>query len=160
MRRIVIDDITRQIERFILVRLATASLVGLATWIALLIVSGPEPVLWAVMSAFFNSIPFFGPVIVSTGLFLVGVLDKGVGFGLELAAIALVITSLEGWLVTPPLLGKTARIHTLAVFIGLLVWTWIWGIWGTVLAVPMLAVIKAVADHVPALSPVSRLLRE
>jgi predicted PurR-regulated permease PerM len=50
--------------------------------------------------------------------------------------------------------------NTLAVFLGLLAWPWAWGIWGTLLAVPMLSAIKAVADHVPRLRPVSKLLEE
>jgi predicted PurR-regulated permease PerM len=81
-------------------------------------------------------------------------------FGAELALVSLVITTIEGWLITPPLLGKAARMHTLAVFIGLLVWSWIWGIWGTILAVPMLAAVKVAADHVTTLQPFSLLLRE
>jgi predicted PurR-regulated permease PerM len=155
-----LDEITSQIERFIVVRIATAVLVGLATWIALRVVDAPQPALWGVLSAVFNSIPFFGPVIVSGGLFVVGLLARSLGFGVELAFIALVITSLEGWLLTPPLLGHAARMHTLAVFLGLLLWSWIWGIWGTILAVPMLAAVKVVADRVPTLRPLSLLLRE
>jgi predicted PurR-regulated permease PerM len=46
----------------------------------------------------------------------------------------------------------------LAVFIGLLLWTWIWGAWGTILAVPMLVVVKSVVDHVDSLKPISRLM--
>jgi predicted PurR-regulated permease PerM len=69
-----------------------------------------------------------------------------------------VITSLEGWLLTPPLLGKAERMHVVVVFLGVLLWTWIWGGWGTILAVPMLVVVKSVADHVESLKPVRRLM--
>jgi predicted PurR-regulated permease PerM len=48
--------------------------------------------------------------------------------------------------------------NVIAIFLGLLVWTWIWGAWGTILAVPMLVVVKSVCDHVDALKPVRRLL--
>ena len=156
----VLDEITAQIERFILVRLATAVLVGIATWIALVAFGAPQPALWAALAALFNSIPYFGPIIVSGGLFVVGLLANGFAFGAELGGVAMVITTIEGWLITPPLLGKAARMHTLAVFVGLLVWSWIWGIWGTILAVPMLAAVKVIADHVPKLRPLSLLLRE
>ena len=99
-------------------------------------------------------------MIVSGGLFFVGLLARSIGFGVELALIALVITTIEGWLITPPLLGRVARMHTLAVLLGLLVWTWIWGLWGSILAMPMLAAIKVVSDHVRPLAPVARLLEE
>ena len=60
----------------------------------------------------------------------------------------------------PLLLGKAERMHVVVIFIGVLVWTWIWGPWGTVLAVPMMAAIKSVSDHVEPLRPVSRLLSD
>jgi predicted PurR-regulated permease PerM len=156
----VLDEITSQIERFVLVRLATAAVVGIVTWITLRLMSAPDPALWGTMAAVFNSIPFFGPVIVSSGLFVVGLLAQDLVFGIQLAFAALVITTIEGWLITPPLLGKVARMHTLAVLLGLLAWSWIWGIWGSVLAVPILTAVKVVSDHVHSLRPISLLLRE
>jgi predicted PurR-regulated permease PerM len=63
---------------------------------------------------------------------------------LKIAAIALAITSLEGWLLEPLLLGKAERMHVVVVFLGVLLWTWLWGAWGTILAVPMLVVVKAI----------------
>jgi predicted PurR-regulated permease PerM len=114
---------------------------------------------WGIAAGLFNSIPYFGPIIVSGGLFLVGLVQGGgMTQALQIAGIALVITTLEGWLVTPPLLGKAEGMSALAVFLGLLLWTWIWGAWGTILAVPMLVILKAVADHTPALKPLGRLM--
>lgn len=77
---------------------------------------------------------------------------------LQMSGAALVITSREGWLLTPALMGKAERMSSLAVFLGLLLWTWVWGGWGTLLAVPMLVVIKSVADHVDPLKPVGQLM--
>jgi predicted PurR-regulated permease PerM len=57
-------------------------------------------------------------------------------------------------------MGRAARINTLAVFLSLLFWSWVWGIWGTILAVPVTTVIKAVADHVEPLQWLSELLSE
>jgi len=154
----VLDEITWQIQRFLIVRLVTAVAVGVATWAALVLFGGPAPGLWAVAAGVLNSVPFFGPLIVSSGLAMVGLFDGGFTMALQLAGAALVITSLEGWLLTPVLLGRAARMNTLAVFLGLLVWSWAWGVWGTLLAVPMLSTVKAVCDHVEALHPVSKLL--
>jgi predicted PurR-regulated permease PerM len=107
----------------------------------------------------FNSIPYFGPVIVCGGLFVVGVVQGGgLTQALQISGAAVIITSLEGWLLTPPLMGKVERMSSLAVFIGLLLWTWVWGAWGTILAVPMLVIIKSTADHVPQLRPLGRLM--
>jgi predicted PurR-regulated permease PerM len=96
---------------------------------------------------------------VSGGLLLVGLVQFGeITQAVKISAAALVITSLEGWLLTPPLLGKAEHMHAVVVFLGVLVWTWIWGAWGTVLAVPMLVIVKSIADHVDSLKPVSRLM--
>ncbi len=58
------------------------------------------------------------------------------------------------------LMGRAERMNVLSVFVGLLLWTWLWGAWGTLLAVPMLAVMKSVADRVEGLKPVGRLMAQ
>lgn len=155
----IVRDINGQIQRFLLVRAVTGAVVALATWGALAMLDTPQAAVWAILAGLFNSIPYFGPVIVSGGLFVVGIVQSGdVRHALEMSGAALVITSLEGWLLTPPLLGKAERMSAVVVFLGLLFWTWVWGAWGTLLAVPMLVVIKSVADHVERLRPISRLM--
>jgi predicted PurR-regulated permease PerM len=157
----VLDDITDQIQRFLLVQVFTASIVATATWIALRWVGLEQAAVWAILAGAFNSIPYFGPVIVSGGLFGVAFLQFGQPLiALEVALLALAITSIEGWVLLPLLMGRAERMHVVVVFVGVLVWTWIWGPWGTVLAVPMMAAIKSVADHVAPLKPVSRLLAQ
>jgi len=155
----IVNDINSQIERFLLVRLVTSALVGVLTWAALVWFGVENAAFWGMLAGVFNSIPYFGPVIVSGGLFVVGLADGGgVYHALQIAGAALVITSIEGWLITPPLMGKAERMSALAVFLGLLLWTWVWGAWGTILAVPMLVILKSVADHVPSMRPVGRLM--
>lgn len=157
----VLDDISGQIQRFLLVQVFTASVVAVATWIALTWAGVEQAAVWSILAGVFNSIPYFGPVMVSGGLFGVAFLQFGQPLAaLEISLLALAITALEGWVLLPLLLGKAERMHVVVVFIGVLVWTWIWGPWGTVLAVPMMAAIKSIADHVEPLKPVSRLLAE
>jgi predicted PurR-regulated permease PerM len=155
----IIDDINAQIQRYLLVLLVTACIVGVATWLVLASMGVEHAAVWGILAGVFNSIPYFGPVIVSGGLFVVGLAQGGGAVqAVQMAGAALVITSLEGWLLTPPLMGKAERMSALAVFLGLLLWTWMWGAWGTVLAVPMLVVIKSVADHYATLRPIGRLM--
>jgi predicted PurR-regulated permease PerM len=154
----VIYDINTHIQRYLLVLLVTAIIVGVATWVALAAMGVKHALLWGALAGLFNSIPYFGPVIVSAGLFVVGMTQGDVQQGMRMAGAAIVITSLEGWLLTPLLMGKAERMSALAVFLGLLLWTWLWDAWGTILAVPMLVVLKSVADQVEFLKPVGRLL--
>jgi predicted PurR-regulated permease PerM len=155
----IIDDINTQIQRFLLVRLVTSAIVALATWAVLAWMAVPQSAVWGILAGVVNSIPYFGPILVSGGLLVVGLTQSGdLLRAVEMSGAALVITSLEGWLLTPTLLGRTEHMHAVVVFLGLLVWTWIWGAWGTILAVPMLVFLKAIADHVDELKPVSRLM--
>lgn len=155
----ILDDISWQVQRFLLVRVITSIVVGVATGVALALMGVEQAMFWGFAAGLFNSIPYFGPVIVSGGLAVVGLIQFGtVGNALQIAFVALVITSLEGWLITPPLMGKAAKMNAITVFVGLLVWSWIWGVWGTILAVPMLAALKACCDHIAGLRPVGRLM--
>jgi predicted PurR-regulated permease PerM len=157
----VLDRIADQIERFLLVQLFTSLVVGLATWAALWAVGLRQPAVWGLAAGVFNSIPYFGPIIVTGALTVVAFLQFGTfTMALSVAAIALAITTLEGWLLTPTLLSRTANMNQVAVFIGLIFWSWIWGVWGMLLAVPMLMVVKAVCDHIEDLQPVGQFLGE
>jgi predicted PurR-regulated permease PerM len=155
----IIDDINAQIQRYLLVLLVTAVIVAVLTWMVLAWMGVQHAAMWGILAGVFNSIPYFGPVIVSGGLLVVGLLQGGgMTQALQMSGIAVLITSLEGWLLTPPLMGKAERMSALTVFLGLLLWTWLWGEWGMILAVPMLAVIKSVADHTVRLKPLGRLM--
>jgi predicted PurR-regulated permease PerM len=159
LTRTVLQDINGQIRRFVVVRAVTAILVGVATWLVLAWMGVAQALLWGVMAGAFNSVPYFGPVIVSGGLFVIGIGQTGdINTAVRISGAALVITSIEGWLVTPPLLGKVEAINATVIFLGLLLWTWIWGPWGTLLAVPMLVFLKAIADHLTGLKPLARLM--
>lgn len=155
----ILGDVNGQVQRFLLVQAVTSAIVAVATWLVLAWMGVTAALLWGLLAGLFNSIPYFGPVVVSGGLFLVGLVqDGGVEQALRMSGAALLITSLEGWLITPVLLGRAERMNVLTVFVGLLVWTWVWGPWGTLLAVPMLSVLKSVADHVERLRPLALLM--
>ena len=155
----ILRDVNGQVQRFLLVQAFAAAVVAVATWLALTWLGASNALLWGLLAGAFNSIPYFGPVVVSGGLFLVGLVqDGGTTLAWRMAGATLAVTSLEGWLLTPMLMGRAERMNVLAVFLGLMLWTWLWGAWGTLLAVPMLAVVKSVADHVDALHPLGRLM--
>ena len=127
----------------------TSVVVGVATWAVLACIGLEQAALWGLLAGIFNSIPYYGPLIVSGGLSVVAFLQFGtLSMTLMIAGVSLVITSLEGWLLTPHLMGKVASMNRVAVFVGLLFWSWAWGVWGLLLAVPMMMSIKVICDHV------------
>lgn len=153
------NDVETQVQRFLFVQLVTSIIVALATWPVLALLGLENALVWAIAAGIFNSIPYFGPVMVSGGLLAVAIVQgNSSAEALQMSAAALVITSLEGWLLTPALMGKAEEMNALSVFLGLLLWTWLWGAWGTLLAVPMLAVVKSTADRVDSLRPLGKLL--
>jgi predicted PurR-regulated permease PerM len=157
----ILDEINRQIESFVRVQLLTSVLVGFATSFALWWFGVHQYVVWGILAGVFNSIPYLGPIAVTGGLGLVTFLQfDDIGKTAVVCAVTFVITSLEGFLLTPALMSRAARINSAAIFTGLLFWTWVWGVWGTILAVPMLMMIKAVCDHIEDLQPIGELLGE
>jgi predicted PurR-regulated permease PerM len=155
----VLDEITAQIQRYLLVQIFTSIVVGVATWLAFLWIGLEHAAIWGIVSGAFNMIPYLGPVIVTGGTGLVGFLQFGtVGMALAVAGISLVITSLEGYLLTPWLTGRAGRMNAVMVFVGVLFWGWLWGVWGLLLGVPIIMMIKAICDRVEDLKPVGELL--
>jgi predicted PurR-regulated permease PerM len=157
----ILDEINQQISSFIRVQLFTSAVVAVATTVALWLLGVQQFIVWGLLAGIFNSIPYLGPFLVSGGLSVVAFMQfDDVEKTLTVAGAAFLITSLEGFLLTPALMSRAARMNPVAVFVGLLFWSWIWGIWGAVLAVPMLMMLKAVCDHIEDLQPIGELLGE
>jgi predicted PurR-regulated permease PerM len=155
----VLDDIATQIEQFIKIQIATSATVALVTWGALWAIGLRQAALWGLLAGFFNSIPYYGPLLVTAGLSIVGYVQfETIGMTALVAGVSLLITTLEGFLLTPLLVGRASSMNSVAVFAGLLFWSWVWGIWGILLAVPMMMVVKVICDRVEPLQPVGHLL--
>jgi predicted PurR-regulated permease PerM len=157
----ILDEIDRQIEAFLLVQVLTGTIVAVGTWIAFRWLGVEQAAVWGLAAGILNSIPYFGPVVVTGGTAVVALLQFGtIPMALLVGGVSLVITSLEGLLLTPYLTGRASRMNAVAVFVGLLFWGWVWNVWGLLLAVPMLMVIKAICDHVEDFKNVGELIGE
>jgi predicted PurR-regulated permease PerM len=157
----ILGDINTQIERYLVVLVVASIIVGVVSWIAFTMVGLKQAGVWAIAAGVFNTVPYFGPVIVSGGTAVVAFLQFGtLSMAAYVAGISLVITSLEGWLLMPFLASRMVRTNEVAVFVALIFWSFVWGVWGTLLAVPMLVAVKACCDHVDSLKPIGELLGE
>ena len=155
----ILNEINTQIARFLLVRVVTSVVVGVVTWLVFRWVGLEQAGVWGIAAGVFNSIPYFGPVIVAGGTFIVAFMQFGtLPMASYVAGVSLAITSFEGWLLTPWMTSRTARTNEVAVFIGLFFWSFVWGIWGTLLAVPMMVAVKACCDRIEDLKPLGELL--
>jgi len=155
----ILDDINRQIERFLFVQLFAGVIAGVMTWAAFAWLGLDHPGVWGIAAGLANFIPYVGPLIIATFITVVGFLQFGtLAMAAFIAAISLAIKGFVGFLLTPWLMSKAAQMNPVAVFVGLLFWGWIWGVWGMLLAMPMIVVVKVVCDHVEDFKGIGELL--
>ena len=129
---------------------------GIATGFAMHWLGMPNPVLWGVMVAVFNYVPYLGATVSLVILSLVAFLTfEQVGQALLVPAVFLAFTTIEGQLLSPWILGGRLTLHPVLIFVSLLFWGWLWGVAGALIAVPVLVVVKILCDHFEKLHPVS-----
>jgi predicted PurR-regulated permease PerM len=156
-----LSEIAIQIERFLLVQAFTSVLVGFLTALALWAYGLNHPIVWGLAAAVLNSVPYFGAIIETVGLTLVAFLQfDSVSTAGQIAGVALLIHGLSSMLLNPLLMGRASRINGVAMFLSLLFWSWLWGVIGMILAVPITMVIKSVCDRVEGLQAIGNLLDE
>jgi predicted PurR-regulated permease PerM len=154
-----LNEITSQIQRYLLVQVFTSTLVGIATWLAFLWVGMEHAAVWGVAAGVLNLIPYLGAIIITGGTTLVAFMQFGtMGMALTVGTISLVINSIEGYLLTPWLSGRASRMNAVVVFAGILFWGWLWGAWGLLLGMPIMMAIKSVCDRVEAFTPVGEFM--
>lgn len=157
----VLDDITRNIERYLLVQILVSALVGVATGLAFWIIGVENAAVWGIIAGVTNLIPYIGSVIVLVAAGLVAFLQfNSLQMGIVVAGVSLAIHTLIGNLLMPWLTSRTSRMNPVAVFVGVIFWGWLWGIWGLLLGIPITMVIKSICDRVEDLQPIGELLGE
>ncbi len=157
----VLDDITRNIERYLLVQILVSALVGLATGLAFWLLGVENAAVWGIIAAVTNLIPYIGSVIVLVAAGLMAFLQfSSIEMALLVGGVSLAIHTVVGNLLMPWLTSRTSRMNPVAVFVGVIFWGWLWGIWGLLLGIPITMVIKAICDRVEDLQPIGELLGE
>jgi predicted PurR-regulated permease PerM len=143
--------------------LATATMinagVGVATGLALWAVGLPSPFLWGGMAAVLNFVPYIGPITSFSVIALAALASfNTLGHALTAPLCFAAIHLTENNFITPMLLGRRLPVNTVAIFLGLIFFGWVWGIPGAVLAVPLTTVVKIACDHAPPLRNLGELL--
>jgi predicted PurR-regulated permease PerM len=156
-----LDEINRSIQRYLLMMVVTNVLLGLLTWGALRLIGLENAGTWAVVAGALHIIPYFGPLLTALCTGVAALVQFGLpGPALLTAAATLAISAVIGVAVTTWMTGRIAKMNTVSVFIVLLLFTWVWGVWGTLLSIPIAVIAKVVADHVEGLHAVAEFLGE
>ena len=156
----ILDEIDGQIQAYMLTLLVANILIALAAWGALVALGLANAGIWAAVIGVVHIIPYVGTIVAAFGAGVAMFVQTGnPGDGIVVAGVVAAIASCIGMGLATWMQGRAAHMHPVAVFVGVLFFAWLWGGWGLLLGVPILAVLKSIADRVEALQPVSELLR-
>jgi len=149
----------RQVRLYVLIMLVTNVAIAFATWAVLLMLGFDHAGLWALFAGVVHIVPYVGSIALAGGTSAVQYLSSGnilqsINYGL----LILAIVSLLGTLLPTWLQSRTSRMNQVAIFVGILFWGWMWGLWGLFLGAPIVVITKVVCDNVTALRGAARLL--
>lgn len=155
----ILDDINDSIQKYMLMLLTTNLVVTLLTWIAFQWIGLENAGAWAVAAGLLHIVPYLGPGVTAVATGMAAFMQfQSLPMALLIAGSSLVIATLVGTIVTTWMTGRIAHLNSAAVFISLLFWGWLWGIWGMLLSIPIIVIVKVVSQHVEQLHPVAELL--
>ena len=154
-----LDDINGSIQKYMLMLLTTNLLVALLSWIAFRSIGLENAGAWAVAAGLLQIVPYLGPgaTAVATGV-AAFMQFESFAMALLVAGASLMIATLVGTFITTWMTGRIASMNSAAVFVSLLFWGWLWGVWGLLLGLPIVVIVKVVSQHVEPLHPLAVLL--
>ncbi|MGF6275468.1 putative PurR-regulated permease PerM [Massilia sp. UYP11] len=157
----ILDDINTSIQSYMFMLLVTNVLLALMMWGALRLIGLENAGAWAAFAGVAHLMPYFGPLVITVATGLAAFLQfETLSMVMLVGGASMAIATLVGMVVATWMTGKIARMNPAAVFVSLLFWGWLWGVWGLLLGVPVVMVLKVVAERVEGMEVVSELLGE
>jgi predicted PurR-regulated permease PerM len=155
----VLNEIDSQVQRYLWTLLAVNVLIALSTWGVLALLGLPNAGLWGAITGLLHVIPYAGAAVATFGIGVAMFLHSGsIGSAAVAMTAVVIVATLLGIVYLSWLQGRASRMNAVAVFVGVLFFGWLWGGWGLLLGLPILAVVKSISDRVESMRPVSELL--
>lgn len=156
-------EISRQIEhdvsKYLFAITAVNAVFGAAIASAMYFLGLPNPILWGVLAGLLHFIPFLGAMIGISIVTMVALVTlDGIGTIALVPISYLALNLLEEYIVVPLVIGRRLMLNTVVIFLWLIFWGWLWGVPGALIAVPLLAILKIICEHVESLSPLAEFL--
>lgn len=157
----ILDDIDVSIQSYMFTLLVANVLLALLTWAAFRWIGLDNAGGWAIAAGILHVIPYLGPALIAIATGMVGFMQfESFWMALVVSGSSLAIATFVGIFVITWMTGQIAKMNALAVFIALLFWGWLWGVWGLLLAIPILGIVKVVSQHIEELHPLAELLKK
>lgn len=157
----ILEDINNSIQRYLFMLLVTNVLIGIFMWIAFRMLGLENAGAWAVSAGFLHLIPYFGPVVTAAATGMAAYMQfNSLLMALLVAGAALLIATIIGIFITTWMTGRIAKMNSAALFISLLFFAWLWGVWGMLLGIPIVVIIKVVSERIEQFQPLAELLSE
>ena len=157
----ILDDINDSIQKYLFMLVSTNVLVALLVWATFSLLGLENAGAWAVAAGLLHVIPYLGPGITAAATGMAAFMQfDSFSMAMAVSGASLAIATLVGTFVTTWMTGRIARMNAAAIFISLLFWGWLWGVWGMLLAIPIIVIVKVVTQHVEQLQPIAELLGE
>lgn len=156
---LILDEIDVQIQRYLLTMLMSNVLVGIGIWLAFKALGMEQAAVWGVAASVLHFIPYLGPALVAFAGGMAAFMQFGsVLLALAAAGLAFLVAGAVGFVFMPWLQSRFAGVNSAVLFISLLFFGWLWGVWGLLLGAPVVAIAKVICDRVDSLKPIGALL--
>jgi predicted PurR-regulated permease PerM len=146
------------LNRYMVIKIATSLATALFIWLWLWILGIDFVILWAILAFMLNFIPYIGAVLMAVPAVLMALVQSDLQTALLVALGYLVANTLIGSILEPKIMGRGLGISTLAVFLSLLLWSWVLGTIGAFLAVPLTMALMIALEASPQTRPIAILL--
>ena len=155
----ILEEIDVQIQRYLLAMLLSNVLVAVCTWLAFEALGMEQAGVWGVVAGVLHFIPYLGPVLIALVTGVAAFLQFGSLLNaLAVAGVSLLVAGAIGFVFMNWLQSRFARVNAAVLFIALLFFAWLWGVWGLLLGAPLVAIAKVICDRVESLRPAGELL--
>ncbi len=157
----IVYDVEQEVSSYLVIVTIVNAGLGLAVGLSFYALGMPSPILWGVIAFAFNYVPYVGAVAgMALSTFIAIVTFDTLSFAALVPLSYAFWNGIENQFITPLFLGRRLQLNSVAILLALAFWTWIWGIAGTMIAVPVLVTIKIFCDHLESLSGIGEFLSE
>jgi predicted PurR-regulated permease PerM len=155
----ILEQVDVQVQRYLLAMLVSNALLAVATWLVFLALGLDQAGVWGIAAGVLHFIPYLGPALIALGSGVAAYLQFGSLLdALAVAGASALVAGAIGFAFMTWLHGRFARVNAAVLFIALLFFGWLWGVWGLLLGAPLVAIAKVIFDRIESLKPAGELL--